>query len=398
MKRIILSLKATLKSQNWKVILVAVFITGLACSPIYYHRIALPVDSDYGSHVVVAQQLLDGEGLDPLHLSHPIMQLLLAAMHLASGQLLGLYASTMILQVLVQIATVLILYFWIGPADRKGWDWLRAAVAITLTFVSPLMLLAFEDGLFYNGYISLANYHNPTIHLLKPFALLSFFYALRALTGERSAWKGVLLAAFLTGFSALIKPSYIVSILPALALAVSIRCLQRRRVDWKLLTFGFYLPGILILVAQWLAAYVYGDPGEGMIFAPFLVVGAYSQNLLLKFLLSILFPLLALLIARRNLWTDSGLLVGWTGFLAGAAQMYLLAEGGLRVYHGNFVWSGQIMLFLLFAVTVRWLLREKFLAGGMRLWEKIVIYGAYLAHFAAGIAYYIHCMVSIHYV
>ena len=387
----------TLKSQNWKVILVLALVTAVCCSPIYYHRIAVPVDTDYGSHVRFTQEMLNGQGLDPLTASHPLLQLILAAMHLVTAKKLGLYASLMILQVVVQVATALILYGWFGKADRKYWDWLRAGAAFSLTFVAPIMLFAFQDGFFYYGYIGLANYHNPTIHLLKPFALLSMIYAIRALQIERSHWKDVCLSALWITISAWIKPNYAMSILPALALVIFIRWLQHKKIDWRMVIFGFAIPGFITLLIQWLIAYPFGDPAEGIIFAPFQVEGSYSGNLALKFILSILFPLCILVIARRQFLVDSTLMIGWAGFLSGALQFYFLAEGGERFYHANFRWSAQIMLFLLFAISVRWLLQKKILSGAMRIWEKIFSYGLYLAHFLAGIAYYMYCMVSIHY-
>jgi hypothetical protein len=343
-------IKKYLQSQNWRVILVMVIATGLLCSPVYYHRIAVPVDTDYGSHVLYTQQMLEGKGLDPLNLSHPVLELILAAMHLATGRILGVYASLMVLQVLVQILTVLIIYFWIGEADRKYWDWVRMVVAITITFVAPVMFLAIWDGEYYYGYIGLANYHNPTIHLLKPFALLSFMCASKAVAGKRSSWGYIALAAFWMVLCAWIKPNYTLAILPALVVVV-----------------------------------------------PFLVEGTYSHNLLIKFFLSALFPLVVLVIARRFLLKDSNLLLGWVGFLSGAAQFYLLAEGGERMLHANFRWSGQIMLFLLFVVAARWLLREKILPNKLTLPEKFFSYGAYLLQLAGGIAYYVHVMISVHY-
>jgi hypothetical protein len=391
------TLKEVLRSQNWTVVFILVLITGIACSPIYYHRIALPVDSDYGSHVVVTQQMLAGKGLPPHYLSHPGLQLVLAAMHLASGRLLGLYASLMVLQVIVQIFSALIIYFWIGHADRKYWDILRAGIAFSLTFVAPVMLLAFRDGQFYYGYIGLANYHNPTIHLLQPFALLSYIYAIRAMTVNRNSPKSIGLSAVLVIITALIKPNYLIAILPALALVTGIRWLQKRPFDWKMLFYGFYLPGLLILIGQWVIEYHFGSPGSGIIFAPFKVESAFSQNLALKFLLSAIFPLSVLIFARRKLLSDPTLLVGWAGFLVGTLQFYLLAESGDRLMHGNFRWSGQIMLFLLFVVAARWVLKEIVQSGGGKLWEKFVLYGAYLAQFSGGIAYYIYCMISIHY-
>jgi hypothetical protein len=391
------TLRKLLRSQNWTVIVVTVFVTGMLCSPVYYHRIAIPVDTDYGSHVLFTQQMLDGKGLDPLNLSHPVLELILAAMHLASGRLLGIYASLMILQVLVQMLTVLIIYFWIGEGERKNWDWFRAGVAVTLTFVAPAMILALQDGSYYYGYIGLANYHNPTIHLLKPFALLSFMYASRAISGQRSKWGGIAIAAVLMILAAWIKPNYTLAILPALVLAIGIRLWQRKSLDWKMMLFGFYLPGSVSLAMQWFITYFYGDPSEGIIFAPFQVEGAYSHHLAIKFFLSALFPLTILIVARRSLLKDSNLLVGWTGFFVGVAQFYLLAEGGERMLHGNFRWSGQIMLFLLFVVAARWLMREKILSKDLNLSTRIICYGTYLAQLAGGVAYYIYVMTSIHY-
>lgn len=389
--------KKLLRSQNWKVILLLVVATGSLCAPIYFHRITVPVDTDYGTHVAFTQQLLAGQELNTGVLSHPVIQLVLAGMVLASGGRLGPYGSLIILQVLTQAFTALILYFYLGQGQRRGWDWLRAGVALTLTFVGPIMLLAFKDGLFFYGYVGLANYHNPTIHLLKPFALLSFLLAVRAVSGQMSRWGGILASALLIMLAAWIKPNYTLSILAALGLVILIRLLQRSRVDWKLLLFGFYLPGLLTLGLQWWIAYSHGDPGTGIVWAPFQVESAYSHDLALKFLLSVLFPLVVLVLARRSLLKDSDLLVAWAGFLAGAAQFYLLAEGGDRMYHANFRWSAQVMLFLLFAAAARWFFRQGWLEGRIRLLQRWIANLTYLAHLAGGIAYYIYCMVSIHY-
>jgi hypothetical protein len=391
------SIKAWCHAQNWRVILALVMLTAAFSVPVYFHRIVEPVDTDYGSHVRFTQQLLAGESLEPGILSHPVLQLLLAGMHLASGRLLGLYASLILLQVLVQVATALILYDWFGPGRGKGWDWLRGLIAFSLTFAAPVMLLAGVDGKFYYGYIGLANYHNPTLHLLKPVALLSLRYAVAALEGRSHSWRSVALAAFWMVLSAGIKPNYALSIIPALALAAALRALRRCPLDWKTLAWGFAVPGAGILALQWLYTYLLGDLEESIVLAPLVVEGAYSEWLLPKALLSILFPLAAAAVAGRQVFKDAGLSVGWAGFLAGAAQFYLLAEGGRRMMDANFRWSGQIMLFLLFAVSARWVFAYLWAGERRPAWERWVTSGAYLAHLAGGAAYYLYCMVSIHY-
>jgi len=260
-----------------------------------------------------------------------------------------------------------------------------------------VVIPALLDHKLYYGYIGMSNYHNPTVHLLKPFALLSFLFAIRSLEGKKSGWVAVLFSALLVSVSSWIKPSYVLAVLPGLGLASLIRLAQKRDLDWRMIWLGFALPGVLSLGAQWFIAYYFSFPDANIIWAPFKMESGYSNWLLLKFLLSALFPLLCLWMARRSLLKDSALLAGWAVFLAGVAQNYLLAEGGERFYHGNFRWSGQIVLFLLFAVTLRWLLREKILPNRALLWEKITSLGAYGAHLAGGAAYYVYCLFSQHY-
>lgn len=396
-KRPVRILGEFIKRQNWGVILLMIGCTIALSTPIYYRRIIIPVDTDYGSHIRFVEQWLRGEGFEPLTASHPLLQYILIAMRLASRGRLNLYHALIMIQVGVQVITVVILYVWFGHAKRRGWDLLRAFAALSLTFIAPIMLLAPLDKMFYFGYIGMANYHNPTIHLLKPVALLSFLHAVRALSGQPSRWGQILLAAFWITISTWIKPNYALIILPGLALAAGIRWLRKEVVDIKMLMCGFALPAVIMLALQWLIAYHFGDPGESIIFAPLSVERGFSGYLLLKFLLSCAFPLSILVIARRYLLKDDHLLAGWTAFAAGIAQLYLLAEGGDRLLHGNFRWSAQIALFLLFAVSLRWLLREKILTGGLGIWQKFIAYNTYLAHLAGGIAYYIYCMVSVRY-
>ncbi len=391
------AIRARLFSQNWLVLTVLILLTIGLSAPIYIHRINDPVDSDYGSHIRFAQEFLQTRTLEPATLSHPVLQYILAFLYWVTRSQLGLYPGLTLLQIGVQVFTVLILYFWFGKSSRKYWDWLRAGTALTLTFAAPIVILAVLDQKFYFGYIGLANYHNPTIHLLKPLALLSLIHGIKAIAGEKSTIWPVIMAAFWMILATWIKPNYALAILPALGIGWLVREVQKRSVNRRMILFGFFAPAIVSLLLQWLIAYGYGEPEEGIIFAPFQVEGAFSNWLLLKFILSSLFPLLILIFARKELFNDSVFLVGSTSFVVGLAQNYLLAEGGERFYHGNFRWSGQIVLFLLFAIAVRWFLKKLNSEKPLKLWQRLSGYIVYAAHFAGGIAYYVYCMVSTHY-
>ena len=48
-----------------------------------------------------------------------------------------------------------IVYLWLGDVKRKGWEWWRVGISISLTFLAPVMLLVLTDGLYDYGYIGM---------------------------------------------------------------------------------------------------------------------------------------------------------------------------------------------------------------------------------------------------
>jgi len=380
--------------QDWGIILAMILVTILITLPVYVHRIYFAI-SDFPKHIQPAKLILDQQyqQVSAAFLSHPAYQFLLIGIHLLTFRKVGMYAIAVLVQVAVQSLTVLIIYFWFGRGKHNG-NWLRAIWAVSLTLVAPLMVFVFLDKLFYLGYIGLATYHNPTIHLLKPVALLSFLLAVRVFTPFPNSWKVVLSSALLVILSALIKPNYLLCILPALGLMVVIHLICKKPVDWRLLIAGFLVPGPLILVVQLvLTYYLPGNDASSIIFNPLGVMSGYSGYLLPKFLLSILFPLAVLIFNFRQVVRDNTLRLAWVGFMASVLQMYLLAESGSRFADGNFLWGAQIMSLILFVASARFLWQEKLATGNFPGWQRIVILSIYAAHFLAGLAYYVSLMI-----
>jgi len=81
-------------------------------------------------------------------------------------------------------------------------------------------------------------------------------------------------------------------------------------------------------------------------------------------------------------------------FLSGAGQLYLFAETGERMYHGNFRWSAQIGLFILFAWSARLLLRQpvEFLRGSRA--SRALAWGIFGLHLLAGLVYAAYCWIG----
>lgn len=385
------SLRQAAQSLDWTAILVLVLLTAALSGLIFYRRIALPTDNDYSNHIMYSQMLLSGKisKIPASILAHPGLHILLAGLFAFTHHLTNWDGLLIFVLAATQVLIALVLYFfWFEPTPGKRWR--RVFWSLTLSLVAPVMLFAFEDHQYYFGYIGLANYHNPTVVILRPLALLSFLFAIRIFTQAHNSNRSILISAVIILLSALVKPNYAITILIGLAGLVVVYWLFKKPMDWRMLIFGFGVPAVGILALQWVFLYLRsGNPSEGILLLPFQVESAFSKNLLPKFLLSILFPLGVALIFNRDALQKVELQLAWLTFLAGAFQMYFLAEGGDRMLHGNFRWSAQIALFLLFAASARYLYLlppKTALNQGKARWFANCLY---LAHLFAGAAYYL---------
>lgn len=227
---------------------------------------------------------------------------------------------------------------------------------ITLMFVGPINLITASPPNLYFGYIPSHTYHNPTVALLKPFALILFLYACQLFKSVHKNYVTVMLCALISTFGTLAKPSYAIVIIPVLGLLTLINLWRGKPINWMLLIGGIALP--IAIVLFWQQNY-YRDSSMGsFIFAPLLVMTYYSpSNLLLKMLLSIAFPLAVLVFYYREALKDISMQIGWLGLIVGLLYTYLLAESN-GWQDGNFTWSGQIAVFILFVASVMFLMKQ----------------------------------------
>lgn len=303
------------------------------------------------------------------------------------------------LVVLISIAgTAALLFKIINTAS--GNVWISGFLTICLMLVAPIFLLAPLDGNQYFGYIGINVYHSPTILLLKPFALLVFVYIFPR-TGEDAAtsFKSLTVCALATSACALAKPSYIVAIVPALVIAACNPHMRKALTGrtWLIL-FGILLPALVILVGQYWITYsveqlsgVY-EGKSSIIIAPLAVVSKLSSWLLSKFFLSIAFPLAVCVGYFRQALATPRLLLAWLTFLIGASYTYLLAESGPRMLHGNFIWSSQITLFILFVISTEFLC-EQICRDGLKSRSRKLVFALcvtfFIIHLLCGINFYL---------
>jgi hypothetical protein len=123
-----------------------------------------------------------------------------------------------------------------------------------------------------------------------------------------------------------------------------------------------------------------------------------SAYLFWKFLFSILFPLSVYVAYFQKARNDRFLNLAWLTFFFGSLYSYLFAESGEKISHTNFSWSARITLFILFAQSVIFIVRENWdiLGRGVKKWDYKFIVCALLygAHLGSGIYYYYYILAN----
>lgn len=266
------------------------------------------------------------------------------------------------------------------------------ALTVVLLLAAPASFPSWHSGVYYLSYISPNSYHNPTIWLMKPFALGLYLLVLRIEPARRSSWRIILLAILVAIGGVLAKPNFIIAVIPALGLVTLVNLVQRRPLDWLLL-LAIAVPSSLILA--WQLFFYQGEYDSGFVLAPLEMMAYWTGSsnpvmLLLRFGLSIGFPLAVLILYWPALRQDRGVILAWLTFATGALYTYLLAETGY-VNDGNFGWSAEIGLFLLFVMSALLVIRQEgaVLDGQKRPgWRFWLASGALSLHLISGIVFY----------
>lgn len=258
-----------------------------------------------------------------------------------------------------------------------------AAIAFSLLLVWPVNLVTLPNMNIYAGYVAPNTFHNPTILMLKPIAVLLF--GLLALSLERPVSRRRQAAlALLTILSALAKPNLLVVLLPSV---VAWSLFRHRWTNHRVVYLGVVVPGIVVL--GWQYVHVFGNSSGGIVFAPLLVMRHFSDHLFLKWIASILFPAAVALLFFRRTRQSTAAMLAWLIFAVACLLAYGFAESGPRLWHGNLGWGTQIALFLLMAASVEVLLDPS--ERDSERVKKTVCWGIYGLHLACGvIAYFIH--------
>ena len=344
-------------------------------------------EADYPSHIEFARQLAETGTLQP-HFGYHALVIMVHALTPADW-----VAAAGIVTLGGVAVCAIVVAWWLREALSTSAPVLLVASALVpaavlvLQPVLPLDPSQYDASL--SGYFPPNQWHSPTTLFSKPFALLLLGLGPMVVWpahGTRAGRTRILASAALVVMSGLVKPNFIMAFLPALsALAV----LHRRHTNWRWLCLSFALPAIAVLAWQYDVAYSRNTEGAGVMLAPLLAIGVHSPTDVVTLgwglAASVLFPLAAV-VCFPSVRADRRVQIGWVTFFIGAAFGYLLAEGD-RPGHGNFLWSGQLAAFVLFAASAVAVLRAAATggAGVSRLGRFALCGSIFFWHVASGI-------------
>ncbi len=300
-----------------------------------------------------------------------------------------------IIVIFFQLVLAYILWrFWEGELQNQSTGALPILLTLVAMIVAPVTLFV-PDHHEYFGYILIADYHNPPSMICRPLALLNFLIFARVIVTNSTTVRRTLLCAATLVIAALMKPNYALIAVPVAAI-FALESLIRKQYDTlKFIILGMLLPGILVL--GWQFTFTYFSPHSEVtqshvIFDPLAAYGFFSKFLYTKAFLSILFPLSTLVVFWKQAIRDRFYLAAFFFFLVGAAQAYLLAESGDRLYMGNFLWSAELGLFLWFIASMRLVLHRLISRAGARRWQPatLAVTVVFSLHVISGVLWYFH--------
>lgn len=340
------------------------------------YRLVYELGMDIPDHVEYAKRLAAGE---PLVTPHFLFELLVIGVRpmVPGGD--WQVAATLLLT-LLSTALSLVVAWWVTERGRRAFRAGDSMAVLMSWLVHPIVALAPVDGHLYHGYLTPNAHHSSTMLLLKVFAVPTLALYMDAIE-RRPRVASLVALALLVVAGAFAKPSLIMCLLPASAVFCAWRAVRRQPVPLMATAIGVWAAGFAVLALQYFVLYDAGGGGSGVDLAPFEIMSLRSDHVILKLMLSLALPVAALFAFWRVAplaWELIGLLL-----LAGLAISYGLAENGAYRDHGNFVWSGQIALYLVF-VYVLTLLGRADIRSRLPEQARVLLWVLLAAHGVAG--------------
>ena len=287
-----------------------------------------------------------------------------------------LYSAIM---VVAKISTLFILtkYFKEKYANMSTNSYKIQLILIGLMFVEGLIpIWNWTNGYMYVGFCEPNIWHNPTIICMQPFAILSLIYFEKYYILKQYSMKNIILFSTFVTISTTIKPSFIFGFIPALAIIFFVDFIKTKFSNFKtvLICASSFIPSAIILLIQYFI--LYGDNASS--------IGITVGNLPIFTLpLVILGPTLIYIFSNKEIDNLDKLI--FVFFVIGFLEGFFITEVGERAGHGNFTWTYECAIGLLFIFATLKMIKN-FIS--YQKWQKITISIVMLLHLVCGTLYF----------
>jgi hypothetical protein len=268
-------------------------------------------------------------------------------------------------------------------------------LAVVLLFIFCLPgINFFKDKNFYLGQLAPNVWHNSTVIFLAPFSIILFFETINFLNQKVNNRFQQVLIFILVLLNALIKPSFLFTIIPVVFIFITFGFLKfglRRTIQLALP----YLAGFFLIVLEYILIYrLNTQSGFGakeqssVILSPFEMWGHFSANMPVAFFTSCFFPIIYLVYSKGKVLKNQLVSFACMNFLFAILIWILFIETGFRRYHGNFYWQVVIANYLLFfSMLIHFLQQAK--SQIMNTSAKRIIFAIFSLHFIWGVIYWV---------
>lgn len=298
--------------------------------------------SDTLHHVKIIDRIMSGN----IYIPHPLWHML--TYYLSKLLNIPLYQSASLFTAFLLTVYMIIIYKITDYLLRPKYPESTLLITLILFVIAPFFIHSFHPYI-YIGQGSPSVWHNVTLIMVQPFALLSVFFTIRYFqTGKYSHFILSLLFVIISIFS---KPSFIIIFIPSLLLLT----FMKRYTDKKNLFFVATLSAvsIILLAYQFLHTFLGDGAYKSHIIFDFLGVWSKSTpNVGVSILLAIGLPLLITLSTFKSIKENIYIQFSWLLVLFALLLFSCFAESGSHYLDGNLGWSWNIALSIIYIFTI----------------------------------------------
>ena len=307
---------------------------------VYMQAIGL-IAADTALHIKATEQLFLGK----LYLPHPLWHI---GTQYLSGFLgvnynIGAPIFTAFLVTLYAITIYKVAQSLNDSEENQAKWYLVTMIALT---IGPFFIKSLNLHI-YMGPGSPSVWHNVTLIIVKPLALLSVFFTIKFFASSRLYY--FILALIVILISIFAKPSFIIIFLPSLVVYV----LLKRYFDKQRLQFAFatILLSVAILAYQFI--HKYSGDGDSTVTFDFLGVWSlYTPSVAVSIMMALGLPFLISLFNYQSVKKNEYIKFTWLMVLFSLILFSCFAESGKYYRDGNFSWSWMISLGLIYIFTI----------------------------------------------